>query len=285
MSKVKITTVSGTVIEKPVVTCFKNNVGTYVVLDNEKNGTMGLPIILVCRLFDGKLTKILDQGEWQTVKENLKSIIAGTPIAYEKVPAELSADDVYYTQLTLPVNSFDTLKNNYPEQSASPAVAAPVVETPVAPVTPVAEPAAEQTAVPEIPVVPEAPVVPEIPAAPVIPEVPAVPETPVAPEPPAVDSPIPEAPVVSMPEIPPVEVAPVMPETPAVPEVPVVPEVPAVPEIPVAPVVENPVPEAPATPAPEAAPVGANDIEEMKKTFMQACENVFDAMVIKLQQK
>ena len=74
MSKVKVTTVSGTVIEKPVITCFKNDIGSYVVLDNEKNGTMGLPIILVCRLFEGQLTKILDQGEWQTVKENLKSI-------------------------------------------------------------------------------------------------------------------------------------------------------------------------------------------------------------------
>ena len=113
MGKIKLNLVSGSVQEKPLITAFKGSNASYVVLDNEMNGSMGLPIILVCKLDNNKLIKINDQTEWGMVKENLKSIIAGGDINYIKVPDTLNADDVYYTQLTLPLPSYDTLKNTY----------------------------------------------------------------------------------------------------------------------------------------------------------------------------
>ncbi len=120
MGKIKLNLVSGSVQEKPLITAFKGTNASYVVLDNEMNGSMGLPIILVCRLENDKLVKINDQTEWGMVKENLKSIIAGGVISYIKVPDTLNADDVYYTQLTLPLPSYDTLKNSYKvEESVS----------------------------------------------------------------------------------------------------------------------------------------------------------------------
>ena len=41
---------SGSSLEKPLVSAFKGNNSIYVILDNEINGTMGLPIILVSKL-------------------------------------------------------------------------------------------------------------------------------------------------------------------------------------------------------------------------------------------
>ena len=40
-----------------------------------------------------------------------------------------------------------------------------------------------------------------------------------------------------------------------------------------------PTPEAPQT----SGKIASEDIEEIKKTFMQACENMFDALIIKFQ--
>ena len=334
VSKVKVTTVSGTVIEKPVVTCFKNNVGSYLVLDNEKNGTMGLPIILVCRLFNNKLTKIVDQGEWQTVKENLKSIISGNNIDYENVADDLIADDVYYTQLTLPANSFEVLKNAYvqfassatpstPTESAptEPEVQAPpvepvVAETPVVEVAPVVEPVvpaelATPDVQPEVSVNPEvAPVAPG--PAPVEPAVAEV--APVAPvvEPnvsdglqvPNLEPVAPEQESPEMPEVP----NPVMPDIPNAPvdsTAPVEPVVAGTPVVEVAPAIEpvvsepasvepaiaeaaSVVPEvAPAAPVVETPTQESNpsDINEIKESFMKACENMFDALIIKFEQK
>ena len=54
---------SGSSLEKPLVSAFKGNNAIYVVLDNEINGTMGLPIILVSKLENNRLTKINDQNE------------------------------------------------------------------------------------------------------------------------------------------------------------------------------------------------------------------------------
>lgn len=113
MGKIKLNLVSGAIVEKPLISAFKANNNSYVVLDNEINGSMGLPIILVCKLENSKLTKIVDQAEWQIVKEYLKNIIAGNKIEFFNVDSELTADDIYYTQLTLPVPSFDALKNAY----------------------------------------------------------------------------------------------------------------------------------------------------------------------------
>jgi len=113
MGKIKLNLISGAIVEKPLINAFKANNNEYIVLDNEMNGSMGLPIILVCKFVDNKLTKITDQNEWAIVKEYLKNIIAGNQIEFIKVSSELIADDIYYTQLTLPVPSFDALKNAY----------------------------------------------------------------------------------------------------------------------------------------------------------------------------
>lgn len=113
MEKMNLILASGGNVTKPVITAFKENGNEYLVLDNEINGSMGLPIILVCKIVSNRVVKIVDGNEWQNVKESLKKIIAGNGSEFIKVPNEMNADDVYYTQLTLPVPSFDALKNNY----------------------------------------------------------------------------------------------------------------------------------------------------------------------------
>lgn len=330
MSKVRITTVSGIVLEKPIITCFKSNIGTYLVLDNEKNGTMGLPIILVCRLYQGKLSKIIDQGEWQSVKEELKSIIAKQNAQYESIPTDLTADDVYYTQLTLPVNSFEILKNSYvapdnteptiaqsnieqniPEVPVEPTLLAQVEQPAVAPVEPVEEAKpvqqiTESTIMPEEPSAQQMPsLTPEV-SAPVMPsvettelpqiEVPQpVMQTPIAPEiTPDISqvSPIPVAPVT--PVAPTVEIpsnseismpsnTTISQPTSIMPEVPVQQSVPETPEIPT-PVIPQTQVMPPTSEVPQTSgQIASEDIEEIKRTFMQACENMFDALIIKFQ--
>lgn len=113
MERIKINTMSGSSLDKPLVSAFKSNNATYVVFDNEINGTMGLPIILVSKLENNKLVKINDQNEWGAVKETLRMIIAGNQVDYVAISASLMADDLFFSQLTLPVASFDALKNNY----------------------------------------------------------------------------------------------------------------------------------------------------------------------------
>ncbi len=119
MGKLKLNLVSGLAIEKPLINAFKANNTIYVILDNEMNGSMGLPIILVCKYDNNKLVQITDDSEWQMVKEYLKKIIAGEKLEYVNVPNELPADEVYYRQLTLPVPSFDALKNAYKVETTS----------------------------------------------------------------------------------------------------------------------------------------------------------------------
>lgn len=119
MGKIKLNLVSGAVVEKPLINAFTANNNSYVVLDNEMNGSMGLPIILVSKLENNKLIKIVDQNEWQVVKEYLKNIIAGGQISFIKISNEIAADDIYYTQLTLPIPSFDALKNAYKVEEES----------------------------------------------------------------------------------------------------------------------------------------------------------------------
>lgn len=135
MGKTKINLASGSVLEKPLVTCFKGSNGNYIVFDNETNNPIGLPIICVSKFTGTSCEKIIDPAEWSSVKENLKTIIAGTALPYLSVPETLNAQDDFFTQLTLPVASFDMLKNVYtPPVSAEPVepvAPAPVVETPV----------------------------------------------------------------------------------------------------------------------------------------------------------
>ncbi len=135
MSKIKVNLTSGSVFEKPLVTCFQGTSANYVVFDNEMNGSMGLPIICISKLNGNRLEKIFDQSEWASVKENLKSIISGTPLVYLEVPENLNAQDDFFTQLTLPVASFDVLKSSYNPPKPEPEV----MPTPQPEVAPVAQ--------------------------------------------------------------------------------------------------------------------------------------------------
>ena len=272
MGKIKLNLVSGAIVEKPLICAFKANNFEYIVLDNEMNGSMGLPIILVCKLENGKLIKIADQNEWQIVKEYLKNIIAGSQVELIKVASEMPADDIYYTQLTLPLPSFDALKSAYTIETDG---------TGTTPVAPAVSPAEATPVAPQIEVAPVASV------------------TPTAPEP-----------SVSTPEV----VPPVAPEVAVTPEINVTPEVsapvsveptqaPANPgmsaptidlnaPIPTfeekkeeAPVVETPAPEPVVTPTPEVATPSDNVFQAQKEAFMQACENMFDALVQKFERE
>lgn len=216
MARLKLKLSTGVEVEKPIVTCFKVEGNSYLVLDAENVGSMGLPIILVCKLEENVVKKITDTSEWQKAKDYLKGIIAGNSMDYVALPGELSAEEIYYTQLTLPIASFDVIKNSYQ---------VPEIVTPVEDV-----------------VIPEEPVIPEIPAV----ESNSIPETPVMPEVPAMDP-----------------VAPVLPIEPVVQVVePVVPEIEEKEEV-------------------------VNDIDFVasKEAFMQACENMYDALVAKFQAK
>lgn len=256
VSKTKINLASGSVMEKPLVTCFKGTNGNYIVLDNETNNPIGLPIICVSKFTGTSCEKIIDPAEWSSVKENLKTIISGTALPYLSVPESLTAQDDFFTQLTLPVASFDVLKNAY-VVPVSETPADPVVETPVA--------------TPEMPVAPEAQPVPVVVAPDPISVAPVI-------EPAVVPNPVIEASVdpivetraaIDTPIIAPITVDT---EPPAV--TPVIPE-------PVAPVVEASV--APAAPAAQPAVEGIEDINALKENFMKSCENMFDALVKKFQ--
>lgn len=143
MSKIRVNLTSGNVFEKPLVTCFQGTSANYVVFDNEMNGSMGLPIICISKLNGNRLEKIFDQSEWASVKENLKSIISGSTLMYLEVPENLSAQDDFFTQLTLPVASFDVLKRSYnppkPEPEVMPAPQPEVAPAPVQPAPEVME--------------------------------------------------------------------------------------------------------------------------------------------------
>lgn len=185
MEKLKINTVSGNVLEKPIVTAFKSNGGEYVVLDNEMNGTMGLPIILVSKLENGSLV-IVPDSEWNAVKEALRLIISGNQMEYVNVGNVLSSEDTFFKQLSLPVASFEALKNSYkpvvheevtletPEVNVEPVVQATPVQTPEVVESPIVmndapvAPQMPEASAPVAPIMPEAPVeaqsVAEVPA-------------------------------------------------------------------------------------------------------------------------
>ncbi len=288
MSKIKLNLVSGAIVEKPLICAFKANNIEYVVLDNEMNGSMGLPIILVCKLENGKLIKIVDQNEWQIVKEYLKNIIAGSQVELVRVASEMPADDIYYTQLTLPLPSFDALKNAYKiedgsasdsEVGATPVEpggmeAAPVEPSvtpePVNP-TPIKEPAPQDIVMPT----PEA-------VSPVTPSPMEAPTTEVTPTPvsePVVPNPM--GPAIDLGINPPSNDVPVSPVTPEVSPV-------EAPQAPVMPTIEPVSPVAPSEPAvtPVESPASNDNVfQEQKEAFMQACENMFDALVQKFERE
>ena len=309
VSKIKISLVSGSSLEKPLVSAFKGNNGVYVVLDNEMNGTMGLPIILVSKLENNRLVKIADQNEWNAVKENLRMIIAGNLVDYVSVDENLAADDMFFSQLTLPVASFEALKNNY-NPNAGPALTnanatsdTNVASTPVSPVP--NESVANETVVQSAPAsdpvggtavgvanptvntveapVNVAPIDNQSVSAPQV-------ETPVTPVMPTAQTEVQNPSVVAQPVMPNVDANPVvtpdvapsgMPEvTPVMPtppqnaqvEAPVVePTAPVTPVMPVAPDINNEASD-------DSVPV---DFTADKEAFLKACENMFDALVAK----
>jgi len=232
------------------------------------NGSMGLPIILVCKLENNRLIKIVDQGEWQIVKEYLKNIIAGNQIEFVKVDSEIAADDIYYTQLTLPVPSFDALKNAYDveETNNTAGILNNNLEPEVEPVMPQVE----------TPIAAPQPVVQEGVAlsAPVI-DIP-VPETPI------IDVPVSETPIISAPEVD--VVVPAMDlNTP----MPTFGSAPVAPTPVVEPVMPEPVIE-PTQVVNDVTSGALNEVDmfkEQKEAFMQACENMFDALVQKFQKE
>ena len=285
VSKIKINLASGNVIEKPLITCFKGTNGDYVILDGEANGQMGYPIVCISRFNENNFEKIVDPGEWGSVKENLKTIISGTALPYLSVPETVNAADDFYTQLTLPVASFDLLKSVY--------APAPVQEAPAAPVAP---------AVPEAPVAPAAPAAPEVAPAVINPiaEPVTIANDASAPAPTPVFTPqfdINPAPIQEVGLGAPViaESAPATPVAPAI-ETPVSAPTPEITPTPAA-VTPEPMPatiapavETPVAPTPEVTPAPASsampsDIATIKESFMKSCETMFDALVKKFENK
>ena len=289
MGKIKLNLVSGAVVEKPLINAFNANNNTYIVLDNEINGSMGLPIILVCKFENERLIKITDQGEWQVVKEQLKNIIAGNQIEFIKVNNELSADDIYYTQLTLPVPSFDALKNAYKVEEVAPVeemvniMDAPLemnavesIEQPMEMSTPILEPVTAPENIPTAPLddVVE-PVIPEIPTvhAPIETNINNVFESE-----PTLDIDL-NAPALDIGMISSAVIEPVIPNV----EQPVI-----------NPAEDSVIPEAVANGvnAVDTVEVDNNQsivvedlFKEQKEAFMQACENMFDALVQKFKKE
>lgn len=314
MSKIKLNLASGVSVEKPLITAFVANENKYLVLDNEMNGSMGLPIILVCKIVDNKITKIVDPTEWNSVKEYLKQIIAGNNLENISIEQEVNADDIYYTQLTLPLPSFDALKNSYTapvatniEQTTEPVV--PMMENAqntvpaepefnlnqpvIEPVFPMGDAVNVNNDTVGIQDIMNTPVVDNTPSIePVIPEpIPVinnVPEEPTA----GVENPMPVIEPISMPDItnmmPPVS-EPVV-ENPVIePAINIIPKETS--QVEATPVVDiNPQPVETSEPV---APVVESNVNvqteskfaSQKEAFMEACSNMFDALVQKFEKE
>ncbi len=253
MGKIKLNLVSGAVVEKPLISAFKANNNSYVVLDNEMNGSMGLPIILVCKFEDNRLIKIVDTNEWSMVKEYLKNIIAGNRVEFIKINEELLADDIYYTQLTLPVPSFDALKNAYKVEDVVPNNDVMGIFDVNTNVTPAQN--TEQSIV-QTPIMPE-PVNNQV-------------ETQVMNM---------ESPVIDMPVNPAIEPSPVV-EQPTVSPIDIV--TPIMPNIEINP---QPVVEPVMDPINNEVNPTTSVFKDQKEAFMQACENMFDALVQKFEKE
>lgn len=113
MAKIKLNLPTGVSVEKTLLSCFKADNNTYIIFDADSVGSMGLPIILVCKFENDRVIKIENLDEWNRVKGYLKEIISGVNKEYLNLNSTLDADEIFYTQLTLPLASFDILKNTY----------------------------------------------------------------------------------------------------------------------------------------------------------------------------
>ncbi len=115
MVKIKLNLPTGVSVDRSLINCFKVDGVVYAVFDAASIGSMGLPIILVSKFENNRLVKIANADEWTKVKGYLKEIISGVKKESVKLENVVDADEIYYTQLTLPVASFDALKNSYNE--------------------------------------------------------------------------------------------------------------------------------------------------------------------------
>ncbi len=172
--KLTITKKTGSVDTLNLLSAFKIENNTYVVLDSEKTGSMGLPIIYVTKLTT-HFEKITDDNEWQSVKNYLKGIINGTNFEYVNINPTETADEAYYKELSLPnMDAFNAIKNRYNPAPQNSDVAQTItpeipVVTPVEASSPNVE--AAGTPVNPIPVINE-PVVNVAPTTPIIPNIP-----------------------------------------------------------------------------------------------------------------
>lgn len=257
VKKLSIALTSGNTIEKTLVTAFKGTNGIYVVLDNETNGTMGLPIILISKLNNNKLELINDSNEWNSVKEYLRNIIAGNQMDYVAVDSALTADDGFFKQLTLSAEFFEKLKASYNVENESGVTATPVQN--------VVESAPSVVAQPEV-----SPMSPVEPVGPVAPQENVMPVPPVEPQP--IPTPVANQNTVVTPVEQPV-VEPVVPVNPVMPEAPVTQIETTFEAVTPAPIVE---------PIPEETPVTTMDFSVDKEAFLKACENMFDALIAKI---
>ncbi len=241
-----------------LVSAFLENGNTYVILDSEKMGSMGLPIIYISKYTD-KLEKISDETEWQNVKNYLKGIISGTSFHYVKIPESVNADEVYYTPLTLPQVSFDMIKSRYvvTESGGESVVLEPATNNDVINSQPDAIPEVKPQEILNVPNVEDA-----IQPAPEVPS--------------AINNDV-------IPQVAPV--APVMPE--AVAESNMSSTIDMVSSSPVVePIVTENVP---VDPSPIVEPNVTSSLEgtflKDKETFLKACENMFDALVSKYEKQ
>ena len=112
MAKISLNLSTG-IVEKPILSCFKKNDNSYLILDAENVGNMGMPIIYVCKIVGDRVVKINDDAEWQSVKGYLKEIIANQPMEFFMPNLSMPADDVYFTQLTLSNDNLNAIKNSF----------------------------------------------------------------------------------------------------------------------------------------------------------------------------
>lgn len=281
MAKINIKTPTGTIESLNVLSAFRENSQTYVILDSGKMGSMGLPIIYVSK-YTTKLESIPDENEWSAVKNYLRGIVNGTNFEYVKIADTVDADEAYYKPLTLPQASFDLIRNRYVVEDSSDASSTPTLNPtiPVAPqpevnITPSVEPTPVTPVTPQVEVAPVAPVEPVQPIPAVQPVSPVIPDNHVASN--MNVGTVPLESNATQEVVAPTEVAPIAPVEPVLPQAPVTPSVPEVP------VVEQPV----IAPTPEVSvKVEQNNAFMMdKETFLRACENMFDALLSKYQKE
>ena len=267
MAKVNITKPTGSVESLNILSAFKAENNIYVVLDGEKMGSMGLPIIYVCK-YTNKLEKINDANEWQSVKNYLKGIISGTNFEYVKIGDNITADEAYYTPLTLPQSSFEAIKTRYviKEVSTENETTQAPASSEISPVMPSASTVSNATVnvSPVTPAESEQESVMNL-----IDDAYKVKASPVAPAP--APSPVAQPTIAT-------------PNQPAN-SIPAPPQTVVAPSIPAAPIAEPKVTSSETINNVVEATSNKMNFDNDKETFLKACENMFDALISKYQKE